>query len=121
MVDEAVIGAAASLGVAAMPGAHTPTEMLRAQRAGAQLIKLFPAPAGGPIWLRSVLGPLPALKVVPTNGVDGDNIGEWLDAGAFAAGFVAPLFAAPDLAAGDWAAVEARACGLLAATRGDSS
>ncbi|MEC9372231.1 MAG: bifunctional 4-hydroxy-2-oxoglutarate aldolase/2-dehydro-3-deoxy-phosphogluconate aldolase, partial [Planctomycetota bacterium] len=46
VTDEAVIDAAKSLGVAAMPGASTPTEMWRAHRAGAQLIKLFPSPDG---------------------------------------------------------------------------
>ena len=47
VVDEAVISAARDLGVASMPGTHTPTEMLRAHRAGATFCKLFPAPAGG--------------------------------------------------------------------------
>lgn len=121
VVDETVIAAAGALGVAMMPGTHTPTEMLRAHRAGAQLVKLFPAPAGGPAWLRSVLGPLPFLKVVPTNGVDADNAADWLAAGAWAAGFVAPLFVADELARGDWAAVERRAGELLAAVRGEMS
>jgi 2-dehydro-3-deoxyphosphogluconate aldolase / (4S)-4-hydroxy-2-oxoglutarate aldolase len=113
VVDEAVIAAASALGVAAMPGTHTPTEMLRAHRAGAQLCKLFPAPAGGPAWLRSVLGPLPFLAVVPTNGVDLDNLDQWFAAGAHAAGFVASLFAPADLAAGNWDAIEARARAIV--------
>jgi len=46
VVDEAVINAATELGVASMPGTHSPTEMLRAHRAGAQLCKLFPCPHG---------------------------------------------------------------------------
>src|SRR5690606_16431881 len=74
VTDAPVIAAAKGLGVAAMPGAQTPTEMYAAHRAGAQLVKLFPEPAGGPRWLKSVLGPLPMLKVVPTNGVDADNL-----------------------------------------------
>ena len=118
VVDEAVIGAANELGVASMPGTHTPTEMLRAHRAGAQLCKLFPAPAGGPAWLRSVLGPMPYLKIVPTNGVDELNAGEWIAAGAYAAGFVAPLFVASDIAAGRWDAIEERARRCLAAVSG---
>jgi 2-dehydro-3-deoxyphosphogluconate aldolase / (4S)-4-hydroxy-2-oxoglutarate aldolase len=113
IVDEAVIAAAGALGVAAMPGTHTPTEMVRAHRAGAQLCKLFPAPAGGPAWLRSVLGPLPFLKVVPTNGIDLDNMNEWFRAGAHAGGFVASLFAPEDLAAGRWDAIEARAQAIV--------
>jgi 2-dehydro-3-deoxyphosphogluconate aldolase / (4S)-4-hydroxy-2-oxoglutarate aldolase len=117
VVDETVIAAAAELGVACMPGTHTPTEMLRAHRAGAQLCKLFPAPAGGPAWLRSVLGPMPYLKIVPTNGVDEHNAGEWLGAGAFGVGFVASLFDPADIAAGRWDAIEARAGRCLAAVR----
>ena len=117
VVDEAVISAANELGVASMPGTHTPTEMLTAHRAGAQLCKLFPCPHGGPDWVRSVLGPMPFLKIVPTNGVDQNNAGDWIAAGAFATGFVAPLFAPDDIAAGRWDAIEERARKCLAAVR----
>jgi len=117
VVDEVVIAAAEELEVACMPGCHTPTEMLRAQRAGAQLCKLFPVPAGGPAWVRSVLGPMPNLKIVPTNGVDEQNAGEWIAAGAHAVGFVATLFDGADIASGNWDAIEARARRCLAAAR----
>lgn len=115
VVDEVVIEAAADLGVASMPGTHTPTEMLRAHRAGASLCKLFPAPAGGPAWARSVLGPMPYLKIVPTNGVDEHNAADWMRAGCFATGFVAPLFVADDIAHNRWDEIEARAARCLAA------
>jgi Entner-Doudoroff aldolase len=118
VVDESVIAVGRELGVACMPGCHTPTEMLRAHRAGAELCKLFPAPAGGPAWLRSVLGPLPQLRIVPTNGVDEHNAAEWLAAGAFAVGFVVALFDPADMAAGNWDAIEARARRCLAAAHG---
>ena len=62
--DAEVVRAANDCGLAVLPGVHTPTEMLAAWRAGAPLLKLFPAPAGGPTWLRSVLAPLPFLRVV---------------------------------------------------------
>ena len=117
VVDDTVITAANQLGVACMPGTHTPTEMLRAHRAGAQLCKLFPAPAGGPSWVKSVLGPMPYLKIVPTNGVDEQNAAEWIAAGAFAVGFVAPLFPASDIEAGRWDEIEARAQRCLAAVQ----
>jgi 2-dehydro-3-deoxyphosphogluconate aldolase/(4S)-4-hydroxy-2-oxoglutarate aldolase len=117
VVDERVIGAASELGVASMPGTHTPTEMLRAHRAGAQLCKLFPSPHGGPDWVRAVRGPMPYLKIVPTNGVDQHNAGEWIAAGAFAVGFVAPLFVPADIAAGRWDAIEERAARCVAAAR----
>ena len=115
VMDEAVIRAASQLGVASMPGTHTPTEMLRAHRAGAPMCKLFPAPPGGPDWVRAVLAPMPFLKIVPTNGVDQHNAAGWLAAGAHSVGFVAPLFVPADIAAGRWDAIEERARQSLAA------
>ena len=114
VVDEEMIEAATDLGVASMPGTHTPTEMLRAHRAGAQLCKLFPAAAGGPAWAKSVLGPMPYLKIVPTNGVDEHNAADWLNAGCFAVGFVNPLFEPEDIVAGRWDELEARAARCIA-------
>lgn len=117
VTDEVVIRRATELGVASIPGGHTPTELLAAHRAGAPLVKLFPAPAGGPAWLRSLLAPLPFLKVVPTNGVDLDNAAEWLAAGAWALGFVASLFQADDLRLGRFDRIEARARQILDSVR----
>ena len=115
VTDPEVIVEAARLKCVAIPGAATPTELWTAHRAGAPLQKLFPAPAGGPDWLRSVLAPMPFLRVIPTNGVDADNAAAWLAAGAFAVGCVRALFAPEDLAARRWDAIEARARALLAA------
>ena len=117
VTDEAVIRKATELGVAAIPGAHTPTELLAAHRAGAPLLKLFPAPAGGPAYLRSVLAPLPFLKIVPTNGVDLDNAADWLAAGAYGLGFVASLFHADDLRHRRYEAIEDRARRILERVR----
>ena len=115
VVDEAVIEAAKRLDVAVMPGAHTPTEMLRAHRAGAQLQKLFPAPGIGAAYVKACLGPLPFLRIVPTSGVDESNLAEYLQAGAFAVGFVAPLFDPDDIDAARFDLIEKRARTLLAA------
>lgn len=117
VTDGEVIRAGLELGVAVMPGTHTPTEMLAAHRAGAQLQKLFPAPGLGPSYVRACLGPLPFLRIVPTNGVDEHNAAAWLEAGAFAVGFTTALFAADDLRRRDFAAIEARARGILEAVR----
>jgi 2-dehydro-3-deoxyphosphogluconate aldolase/(4S)-4-hydroxy-2-oxoglutarate aldolase len=89
--------------------------MLRAWRAGAALQKVFPAPSGGPAFVRACLGPMPFLRLVPTSGVDAANAREWLAAGAWAVGFVAPLFDAAALAAGHFDAIERRARDLLSA------
>lgn len=108
--DPEIVAAARDADVAV----HTPTEMLAAHRAGATLLKLFPAPAGGPAWLRAVLAPLPFLSVVPTHGVTLDNVEQWLDAGAFAVGLVGDVFRPEWLAAGDFAAVQARVAAVRA-------
>lgn len=115
VTDERVIDAARSLGVAAIPGAFTATEMQRAHLAGAPLQKLFPAPGEGPSYARALLGPLPHLRLVPTNGVTPENAARWIEAGVHAVGFVASLFDARELASRDYAAIEARARRCLAA------
>jgi 2-dehydro-3-deoxyphosphogluconate aldolase / (4S)-4-hydroxy-2-oxoglutarate aldolase len=117
VIDEEVIAAGLSSGVAVIPGCHTPSEMLAAHRAGAPLQKLFPAPGNGPAYVRACLGPLPFLKIVPTNGVDATNARAWLDAGAYAVGFTHALFDAADLGAGRFDRIETRARELLAAVR----
>lgn len=122
VVDEAVISAAHALDVAAMPGCHTPSELWRAHQAGAQLQKLFPAPAGGPDWLRSVRGPMPFLRVVPTNGTDETTAPQWLGAGAFALGFVRSLFPPEDVQSPEGAqAIEQRARRILQAVASATS
>jgi Entner-Doudoroff aldolase len=117
VMDPEVIAAGAACGVAFIPGCHTPTEMLAAHRAGAPLQKLFPAPGAGPAYVRACLGPLPFLKIVPTNGVDATNARAWLEAGAFALGFNHALFVADEIQAGRYDRVEERARALLAAVR----
>jgi len=113
--DPEVLEAAQKLGVPLLPGIATPAEGLRAHRAGAEVLKIFPPPAGGPAWVRTVLAPLPFLRLVPTSGVDLGNAREWLDAGCFAVGFVGALFDADDLAQGRFDRLEVRARALLAA------
>jgi Entner-Doudoroff aldolase len=109
VMDEEVIAEGLKLGVTMMPGCHTPTEMLKAHRAGAQLQKVFPAVAGGPDGIRAILGPMPFLRLVPTNGVDGNNAGTYLRAGAFSVAFVASLFVPKDLLEGRYDRIEERA------------
>lgn len=69
-----------------MPGALTPTEILTAWDAGAQVIKLFPADLGGPGYLKSLRGPLPQVRFLPTGNVNLGNIADYLKAGACAVG-----------------------------------
>jgi len=117
VLDVEVVAEASRLGCVMIPGCATPTELWKAHRAGAPLQKLFPSPAGGPTWLRSVLAPMPFLRVIPTNGVEVGNASEWLAAGAFAVGCVRSVFSPDLLAAQAWEAIEARARSMLAAVR----
>jgi 2-dehydro-3-deoxyphosphogluconate aldolase / (4S)-4-hydroxy-2-oxoglutarate aldolase len=82
--------------VPCLPGALTPTELLAASRAGAPAVKLFPASAVGPRYLREILAPLPFLRVVPSGGVSVENAGEWIRAGA-AAVSVGSALVSPEL------------------------
>lgn len=71
---------------AVMPGAFTPTEILTAWEAGADIVKVFPADVGGPAYLKAIRGPLPQVRLMPTGGVNLDTIQAFLDAGACALG-----------------------------------
>jgi len=95
-------------GVLAVPGAYTPTEVLAALDAGAELVKIFPAESGGPAHVRAILGPLPHARLLPTGGVRPDNIREWLAAGAAAVGIGSALVGPADQPV-NAAAVRARA------------
>lgn len=118
VTDPELIRLGAELDVVTIPGTLTPTEMLRAHRAGAPLQKLFPAPPDGPEYVRACLGPLPFLRIVPTSGVHQDNAADFLRAGAFAVGFVRSLFVPDELARGAYDEVERRARAMLAAVAG---
>ena len=87
-----VIQETAKLDVVSIPGTFTATEMETAHRAGADLVKLFPAPANVAEYIRFILAPQPYLKIFPTSGVNLDNMLDVLQAGAAGAGFVGPLF-----------------------------
>jgi 2-dehydro-3-deoxyphosphogluconate aldolase/(4S)-4-hydroxy-2-oxoglutarate aldolase len=80
----AVIEACHERGVPAAPGCFTPTEILEAHDAGADIVKVFPATTLGPQYIRDVRAPLPQVKLMPTGGVTPDNAGEWIRAGAVA-------------------------------------
>ena len=72
--------------VPAMPGTFTPTEMLNAHQYGADIIKVFPADILGMKFFKAVKAPMPDLNLMPTGGVNLDNAGDWINAGACAVG-----------------------------------
>ena len=87
----------------------TPTEILDAWDAGADVVKVFPATTLGPGYLKDIHGPLPHVKLMPTGGVTLDNAGDWIRAGAVAVGVGTSLLDTKAIAAGDYAVLRANA------------
>jgi 2-dehydro-3-deoxyphosphogluconate aldolase/(4S)-4-hydroxy-2-oxoglutarate aldolase len=107
--------------VAAMPGCFSPTEILAAWEAGADIVKVFPATAVGPGYFKDIHGPLPQVRLMPTGGVTLENTGEWIKAGAVAVGVGTALVERQAVEAGDYAAVTTKAARFVeavAAARG---
>jgi 2-dehydro-3-deoxyphosphogluconate aldolase/(4S)-4-hydroxy-2-oxoglutarate aldolase len=100
-----------------IPGALTPTEILTAWEAGADMVKVFTADAMGPGYIKAVLAPLPQIRLVPTGGVSAENAAAFLKAGATALGVGGNLVNKQAVARGDWAAITAEAQKLVQAVR----
>ena len=81
-----VIAACRERDVPVMPGCFSPTEILEAWDAGADIVKVFPATSLGPSFFKDMRGPLPHVKLMPTGGVTRENAGDWIRAGAVAIG-----------------------------------
>lgn len=97
-----VIAACAEHGLPAMPGAFTPTEIQQAWEWGASVVKVFPANHLGLRYIKDVKAPLPHLRLMPTGGVNADNIREFLDLGAFAVGVGSSLINNDAVSDRDW-------------------
>lgn len=112
-----VITACHAQDVAVMPGCFTPTEILEAWDAGADVVKVFPATALGPTYLKDVRGPLPQVKLMPTGGVTLDNAGDWIRAGAVAVGVGTALLDTAAIAAGNYGVLKANAARIVSSVR----
>jgi 2-dehydro-3-deoxyphosphogluconate aldolase / (4S)-4-hydroxy-2-oxoglutarate aldolase len=86
-----VVSLCVKRGIAVMPGCYTPTEILAGWKAGADIIKVFPATSLGPKYFKDLRGPFPDVRLMPTGGVTIDNVGEWITAGACAVGIGSDL------------------------------
>ncbi len=86
-----------------MPGAFTPTEVVAAWEAGADIVKIFPADVGGPNYLKALRGPLPQIRMMPTGGVDLNTAEAFLKAGACCLGAGSSLVEPKAVALGDFA------------------
>ena len=112
--QEPVVERALELGVPCVPGTLSPTEIDGAWQQGATFVKLFPATAVGPEYLRAVLAPLQDVEIVVTGGVTEATARSFLEAGAVAAGVSTAQLAQPESPDGDFGALERAARSLLA-------
>ena len=107
-----------------LPGAFTPTEVIQAWQAGADIVKVFPSDCVGPQYLKALRGPLPQVRLMPTGGVNLDTAAEFLRCGACALGGGGALVSSQAVADGDMAAIESlarRYVEIVDATRGSKS
>jgi len=110
ILDEACIACCRTYSVPMIPGALTPTEIVRAWRAGAAMVKIFPCSAvGGASYVRAVKAPLPQIDLLPTGGVSLATVGDYIAAGASAVGAGADLVDVAKIRAGEAAAVTEKA------------
>jgi 2-dehydro-3-deoxyphosphogluconate aldolase/(4S)-4-hydroxy-2-oxoglutarate aldolase len=105
-LDEDVVGFTKSAGAVSIPGASTPTEIMRAHRAGGDIIKLFPfVEMGGLKFLKTIRGPLPFIKYMPSGGVTLENVSEYLAAGVSGIIVGSALIKRGLVKSGDWQAI----------------
>jgi 2-dehydro-3-deoxyphosphogluconate aldolase / (4S)-4-hydroxy-2-oxoglutarate aldolase len=105
---------------AVMPGALTPTEVLSAWEAGADVVKIFPADVGGPAFLKALRGPLPQVRLMPTGGVDLTTAKSFLEAGACCLGVGGALVEPAAIVQGDFDRIRklaAQYVAIVASTR----
>jgi len=110
-----VITACHERDVPAIPGCLSPTEILAAHEMGADIIKVFPATALGPQYIKDVHGPMPQVRLMPTGGVTVDNAADWIRAGAVAVGLGSALIDGAALDSGRFDVVTANAQRVVAA------
>ena len=109
-----VIAACHEHDVPAMPGCFTPTEILEAHDAGADIVKVFPATTLGPQYIKDVRVPLPQVKLMPTGGVSPENAGDWIRAGAVAVAAGSQVLDAKAIESGRFEVITERARRIVA-------
>lgn len=108
-LDEEVIAYAAERGVDVWPGVLTPTEIVRAWKAGAKAVKLFPLGSLGPEYVREVRGPLGHIPIIATGGIDMHTLASYGAAGASAFGLGSKLLPKDDILSGNYEALAVNA------------
>lgn len=115
ILDPEIIATTKRYGKISIPGAFTPTEILKAWTAGADVVKVFPSTSLGPTYFKDILAPLPQVRLTPTGGVDLKNAADWIKAGAACLGAGSSLVTKDALAKSDWGAITANAKAFAAA------
>ena len=105
MFDRSIVETTLRYGKLSMPGSYTPTEIMTAFTAGADVVKVFPSAGLGPQYFKDILAPLPQLRLMPTGGTDPSNAGAWIKAGAVCLGAGSSLLPKDAIAKGDWATI----------------
>jgi 2-dehydro-3-deoxyphosphogluconate aldolase/(4S)-4-hydroxy-2-oxoglutarate aldolase len=100
-----------------MPGCYTPTEIVTAWQAGADMVKLFPASVGGPGFVKALLAPLPQVEIVPVGGVNMNTAADFIKNGAAALGVGSDLVNQKLLANGEFDELTRRAEGFIEAVK----
>jgi 2-dehydro-3-deoxyphosphogluconate aldolase/(4S)-4-hydroxy-2-oxoglutarate aldolase len=108
-LDVATIAMCRRYSVPVLPGAYTPTEILAAWEAGADIVKVFPASIGGPAFIKAIKAPLPQIRLAPVGGVDLSNTAEFIRAGAEVVGVGGELIGQKLLDERDWPTLTERA------------
>jgi 2-dehydro-3-deoxyphosphogluconate aldolase/(4S)-4-hydroxy-2-oxoglutarate aldolase len=108
-MDPDTVTTAVALGAVAIPGALTPTEVVNAMRAGADVVKVFPISVFGPSYLKALRGPLPDVLLMPTGGIEVENLYDYFAAGAAIVGVGGTLVQPKLVAAGEYATITERA------------
>jgi 2-dehydro-3-deoxyphosphogluconate aldolase/(4S)-4-hydroxy-2-oxoglutarate aldolase len=105
-VDAEVAEVVKSYGKVMVPGAFTPTEVLKCHNIGADIVKIFPVSAVGPKYIKDLRGPYDNIEMMPVGGVDVSNAGEYIKAGSIAVGAGGSLIRKDLLAKGNYKAIE---------------
>ena len=116
-VNAALIRACVAKGLVAMPGALTPTEAVDAWEAGAGFVKIFPAGALGPGYVKAICAPLSHIPFLAVGGISADNVADFMRVGCVGAGVGGDLTNKEWIAAGDWRKIAETARRLVANSR----
>ena len=108
-VNPRLIAKASAAGLVTMPGVFTPTEIVTAYEAGADIVKVFPVRSLGPQYVKDVLAPLKHISLMAVGGVNPDNAADYLRAGCVGVGASGSLVNKEWIAAGEWSKIAAEA------------